>query len=391
MNEPIPSPPPPVANPTGVLAKKLAQEAFALLKLFATRILKSNFTEEKPSEAESKALLGAKVPITSPIAQNYTVWRRAVLWLAVSGLCIAAIGTAIESIPQMFNEEQVPAISVVMFLLTGLLIAAAILTVRAALYWTEVERSRKLARWGWLCMFLGPFLVFLLPIRLLVEDETRGIDAQGALGVAAMFGIAAAATLIPRVFGLFPGLLRACLTLRSLMPVSPLPGYIAALLAPLYVLLCLIALIVAEHVGSLLFFLGILGVIGSPIVLLFNVKKLATPMDAASAATHLKAMRIKMGALTGFGLLCLLISSSSIMKDVTLWQIIRFAWELLGNIFLLTVVMSDFLLGLIKHASEQETALRSSPLFPELRNRFDELDAAGLAGDTPSSTVPPVP
>jgi hypothetical protein len=396
-------------------------EVAGLTKLFASRILSSNFTTAHASPEERQELEAAAIPVKSPMAQNYAAWRRAMLWFSGIGLALAALLTLFGNGSTYF-DGSVP--KIMRFALVAeflLLSGGSALVFLAALSWSKISLSRKQARRGWMLGFFGPLLMFLLPFGQLItnyelasmlhkqeggtealtaaqaEQFVAGLKAhpEAALGLAVafalLFAVLALSILIPRIFGIFPGLLRAALTLRTLVPESPLPGYIVALISPLYILLLMILLVIAAQAGSGAAFFGLLSLMGSPILLLLSVRRLSHPMPPEEMNAHLKPLRLKMVCCTMLGLLLLLGAFGENLGKIPAHTIISIIAQLFGSIFVLTVVASDFLLGLMKFSFDQSKALVGTPLYASMEQRYSDLAQVRLTQLMDEAAPPPPP
>lgn len=461
-------------------------EVASLAKVFTRRIFASNFVAEHALPEERALLEKAAVPVRSPMAQNFVAWRRAILWVAGIGLAIAGFIAFIIDFSAMFGPGIPPALRFISIGTQVLNFLAPVLIIHAALRWTDVRRSRKIAKLGWLCQFLGPIILLLLPVKEMTttgelakyfaefewkaqqmnmekeiekatdatvrkdlqkkmddaEKDFRTTKVAGEVtqltqvfdegkkqledlrknkkavkftdlatltgnreagayigGTAVLAGsmtLMALMTLLPRIFGMFPGIVRASLTLRTLVPESPLPGYVAALIEPLYCLLVLIFVVISSQLGQWMFFDGLLCLLGSAYFLISNARRLSKPVDSAAMNAHLKPLRHKMLLCTATGLVFIVVAISDYISDIGFWRITSILCHLLGNIVLLTAVAADFLLGLMKFSFDQDQGMRGTPLQADLENRFADLAQARLAqisDDLPPALepVPPAP
>jgi hypothetical protein len=216
---------------------------------------------------------------------------------------------------------------------------------------------------------------------------------QARMTMAAAIGAFALITLAPRIFGLFPGIVRASLTLRTLVPESPLPGYVVALIEPLYMVFLMLVIVTVAQVGNALVFFGMLSLFVSTIFLMKEVRALSKPMDPVAMNAHLKPLRMRMLIATGIGLLFLLIGSHDAWKEVGTWKLLGVVCHLFGNIFLLTAVTADFFIGLMKYSFDEEKNFRASPLYSDLERRFADLAQVRLTQilDEEPAPAPPVP
>jgi hypothetical protein len=392
-------------------------------RLFAGRILVSNFTMGHASAEERRQLESAALPVRSPMAQNYAAWRRAMLWFAGIGLGVAALIHLISTFWQIFGRHVPFIMRAINFGMVALQGAAAALILMAALKWAQISKSRRLGRWGWVLGFFGPLLLFLLPIRQLgsnrewltfiyaqqgAEQATQVVQAsdaeiaqimQGAQGTTilmtlglgfAMYGLF---LLVPRVFGLFPGLVRACMTLRTLVPESPLPGYVLAVITPLYATLLLVIMALAAQAGSGPLFFGLVALLCSPILVLKHLRPLAKPATPEEMNQHLRPLRMKMSIATMIGVVFILAMLGQYWETLNLeWHTIAsLAGQLLGNIFVVTVVAADFLLSLMRFSFDQDKALDGTALYATMAQRYADLSQVKFTQLVEEEPPPPPP
>ena len=88
---------------------------------------------------------------------------------------------------------------------------------------------------------------------------------------------------MPAVLSLLPGVLRGCLRIKALIPESILPGLFLVAATPLYILLFLVIFTTVNQViGDLLLVLGILALLGAPMLYL----SMPAPSPGRSAQTR---------------------------------------------------------------------------------------------------------
>lgn len=423
-------------------------EVAGLAKVFVRRIFASNFVAEAALPEERAILEKADIPVKSPMAQNYAAWRRAMLWFSGILLILATILTIIVEAGDMFKPIVPPVIRNMWIGLQILSIASPVLILMAAQRWMNMRRSRRRARWGWLVQFFGPLLLLLLPVKHLTTNEdlaraglavnyeaqvkqfdvqigqasgaareqlekqleefkkefqerepelvkqvlatdARNIE-QARNGIAAAMGLVVLVTLIPRVLGLFPGIVRSSLTLRTLVPESPVPGYIIALIEPLFMVFIMVCVVIAAQAGNALTFFGLVAFLASTFMLMREVRTLCTPMSAEAMNAHIAPLRKRLVVVAGAGLILILVGLHEAWKEVGGWKIAAIVGHLIGNIFLLTAVASDFFIGLMKFSFDQEKQLRASPLYGDMEIRFADLSQVRMAQivDVETGTYP---
>jgi hypothetical protein len=406
---------------------KLARAVHA----FGTRIVASNFTKADASEKERHELEHAAVPVRSVMSQNYAAWRRAMLWFASVGLVFTGFSSIVDFFQELSSETliggdvsaeftqqvgkanadiinhtlRIPGIILFLDACTALIaVLAPVFVILAALKWSDVQKSRRLAWLGWLCVFIVPFLVLLFPIPALVNDnfgihgsffKMDGFSVDMAplkrglwSGVGIIFAIV---TLAPHVLSVFPGILRACVTLRTLIPESPFPAWVCMVVAPLYAMLFGIIVVLALQSNHLVLAIGLGFILALPMLTLKNIRKLSQPATAEEMNDHLTAFKRKQTILQWVGVTLCLVGISSYYSQIGPWKMISTGIQLLANIFFMTVVASDFILGLMHLAHMQAKTLHRSPLYSELDRRFQDLDQVQLTEfDEPSDSLPAV-
>jgi hypothetical protein len=429
-------------------------EVASLAQVFMRRIFASNFVAEAALPEERAELEKAEIPVKSPMAQNYAAWRRAMLWFSGIALALAALLGFIVEVSDAFRPIMPPAVRNLWVGIQLVNFASPVLVIVAALKWMNMRRSRRRARWGWLLQFFGPLFLLLLPIRHLTSNEdlaragvaelyeqelkTRTEQIERALPtekaelekeladwkkrfrekdepeaiknvlanenlpqleqarkmIAIVMGGFVIITLAPRVFGLFPGIVRASLTLRTLVPESPVPGYVVALIEPLFMVFILVLVVIAAQVGNALTFFGLLGMLASTFMLLREVGTLCKPMSAEAMNAHIKPLRQRLVIVGGVGILLVIVGLHDLWKEVGAWKIAAAVGHLIGNIFLLTAVASDFFIGLMKFSFDQEKQMRTSPLFDDMEKRFADLAQVRMTqitDDEPAAPPPTIP
>ena len=383
----------------GAVARDLAVKFACKAKSFAHRILMSNFTVDTVLPDESAALDKAAAPVKARAAQNYAAWRRAMLWFSGVGLAAGLCVDIVDEVKNTFSGPMLPILRGILIGLFALKITTPTLLIRAALRWTDIRASRKDARRAVFLTFIVPLLLFVVPVvGLSSPEELRnlGLDsAQQLLSFRSVLGLSAMIFLLPHFFGLFPGIIRACMTLRTLVPESTLPGIIAALILPLFTMLLLIALVVVAQVGSALLFLGFVGMLCLPVLLLWNIRILLKPMDGAAMNAQIGPLRKRAAIAWDIGLVLILVEVVNFVQSHQLWdkisafKITAFACDLLGIIILVTLAGTDFLLGLMKYTFEQDKELHETQLYKDMDGRFTALDEARMTQYVESAPPPP--
>lgn len=355
--------------------RSLATSLGSHASIFAMRILRSNFLVDDVTPDERLALM--RSGIESPQSQNYLGWRRALLWFA--GVLLGSAMTiglkqdlkGIEGAPKVLQILQVSGIAFSLL--------ACFLAIKAALYWKDVRQTKSMARFSWFCLFVLPLLLALIPVSKLTSRSYFDYEDQRQwLGMAmgAMYVI----TFLPSLLSLFPALVRSSLTLKTLLPESPMPGWIAVVIAPLYSLFFFLAVVVAVQIDNTLLSISMLAFSLAPLVISWNVNRLVQPSSEPEALAAIRSVRRKTMALMAVGGVVGLLAAFDLLDSMNLeaMEVTRFICKLGAAFFLMTVVTSDFLIGMFKTAYDRENVMREGELGATLGRRFEDLDALGL-------------
>lgn len=315
-----------------------------------------------------------------PIAQNYVAWRKSLLWGTGVLLAFTAIVNLFRSgwvnAEQMGSTGNAAVMNFMLLALLGTQFGAAGLAVWAALRWTQVRSSKLIARGAWALQFIGPILVFSIPYLSLMDlNEMARMQMAGMLAIIALFSIG------PKVFGLFPGILRGSLTLKTLLPESSSAGWVGIIIAPLYALFYAVVFVLTVQISQSVLLAGGFALLTlAPLVYVWRAKSIMMPADSETAHRNVSAARLQsiIATAAGVGLIVLYVLINIKELRINLFDLLVFLTGLFANVLLLTVVITDLTLGLLNEAFLQATNFGGSPLRTSLKNRFEQLTAAGL-------------
>jgi len=98
-------------------------------------------------------------------------------------------------------------------------------------------------------------------------------------------------TLLPTALSILPGLVRACLRVKTLLPGAILPGWFLVIITPFYLLLALVVLVALNNIaGSLLLVFGMMFTLGASMIYVVRgdlfVRPLSSKETPAINRTH---------------------------------------------------------------------------------------------------------
>jgi hypothetical protein len=370
------------------------QDLWAEAKLCVTRTFTANFQKGGATERERRALESAATPVVNPLAQSYAVWRRATLWVAAASLVGLSLielfsHTSFETTLEESNQQQfaqalgesnlktIDSLLVIMMLSTW---AAAALAVVAALRWSDLKRSRRFARLGWLFLFITPLVLSAIPVTSLLDLDHIPSEQRATVTsiVGVLFGLGFFVTIAPKALSLFPGIIRSSMTLKTLLPESAVPGWASVLVAPLYAIFLLVVLtLLIQSGGSLLLLAGILCLMAAPAVYLWHAKDVLRPHtpEEANKIVGRRRSQAMLFNLGGFALIGIYILDSAMFD---FWDLLKLVFSIEGSVWLLCVISSDLLLALLRTGHEQSRDFHGSELYRSLDEKFAGLKKLGL-------------
>ncbi len=260
-----------------------------------------------------------------------------------------------------------------------------------ALSWDQ-KRSARVIVYGWAVSFLGPILLMLPPAHWWLN-----VDSSGELGARFGFGfvvfVGLCLSLPVYVVSVAFGVHRACLRLKTLIPESPIPGLFLAAAAPVFPLVMLPFFVLVNQVASSpLLILGMLLLMGSPLVYLIRAGLFIRPLLHPDDFLQVRTVQWLAKGLFGLGATLLILyglnktwliprtggwaellsgfdrktllgfSSDTSVVQPWNWHLIRWALiETLGRSLFTTVLVADLFVRVHRSVWGHSRRLASSP------------------------------
>jgi hypothetical protein len=384
-----PQPPPALPAEPGPVSPPGGASIPATIGAFALRLIRADFQRLAPTPDEAAALSALPQPVTTEPAQRYLVWRRALLWVSGGALALSGLIGLFEGVDTALDDANPTALAVLIIIYALAAPTAAALLITAAVRWRDIRRSRLMARIGWSVLFFTPFILATIPWASMVDAPG---PARATLG--AVLGMILTAMLAPALLALPAGMLRAALSLKTLVPGSVMPGWIVVAAAPLYTLVLIALTPVLLQAGGAVVTLGIWALIAAPLVYVYKWRDLARPHADSEVASVVARIRFAASIAAGVGAVMViggLLDAN--VQGLDGGTLIGLAISFGGAYFSLSVVAADFLLGVLHHARRQSAEFEGSPYAVEADRVLGGLAQCGLAasfarsaGDGPGDT-----
>jgi hypothetical protein len=258
-----------------------------------------------PAETEELVALG----VDDEDARRYHAWRRSVLWTVFAGGVVTAVlGTISAAATEGPQRTQLGGSVEVLRVLAFWVIP--IYAWLAARVWARHRRSRRLLTIGWCISFAMPLILALVPLHWAYDlgEADPGMRAQVEATMRLLGAIASYVTLMPAVLALIPGIMRACLRIKVLLPQSILPGWFLVGMAPLWMFLFLVLFVTINQVaGDALLILGVLAVTSAPVLYIVHVGLFTRPVGNKEDQQRLLQVQRQVRLILSGGVVCLVI------------------------------------------------------------------------------------
>ncbi|MHC4513347.1 MAG: hypothetical protein ACYTKC_14335 [Planctomycetota bacterium] len=387
-------------------------------KRLALRALRSDFGRDQATAEERSALAGGATPITEPLAQDYAAWRFAVLCLAAVVLVIGALvqlgnfetvsggmvreaviaeqqrGNFVDEdivrqrVEANFGVDNLDLLDLIPIISLLAVLTVAVLAILAMRSWRDVRRSARLARLGWYVLVGTPLLLAILPwsrwldFNHLAPDNAKAM--QSILGVS--LGLSFFMTLAPKLISIFPGIIRASVTLKTMLHESPVPGYTVVLFAPVYTMFVLVIFTTINQMqGSITLLVGLACLAVAPMVYLLRARDFLRPHTADESATLVRAVRKQSYLLNLAGTVFLVLFLAD-LETVSTLQVLEFLLMAGGGVLLMMVVAADLVLGLLRLEHDQARRFVGSELATAFETKLSTLSAASLGNARPDGS-----
>jgi hypothetical protein len=386
-------PPPQHAAPVMTMFAPGGMQPQVVSKRFgfhARRAMQWNLHLMPLTEEETKELIS--LGVDDEDARRYHAWRRSVLWVVMLFGIVSAVLGSILAVAA--DHEGLSALGGFLeFLRVAAFWVIPIFAFRAARTWSRHKRSRRILAIGWSISFAVPLLLALIPAdwRYSIEGDEAS-RMQAVMGMRALFAVGYYISLMPAVLAMIPGVMRACLRIKVLLPQSILPGCFLVGAAPLWTTLFLVVFVTINQIaGDFLLVVGVLCVAGAPILYLVHGALVTKPLEEEGERKKLQQLQKKVriiftigGAFlvlwlmtaNVFGKRIIGVDENAFLKpwSLDLW---RFPIDYLAHSLFTMALASDLFMALNLNVWVYTKAFVASPTAKDYDRRMVEIEEAG--------------
>jgi len=267
----------------------------------------------------------------------------------------------------------------------------------AAVFWARTRTSRSILLAGWIASFLVPVAIALTPWSWWEIGPPPPATREAQLArqyerVAAglVWGYYYVVVLSPAVLALVPGVMRACVRVKMLLPEAALPGWFLVAAAPFNGLLVLVTVVALAQVApSPLLLAGMLLWLAAPLAYLARAGVYTRPLSSAEELRSVGRVQALAWALVLGSAACLIAYAatwevfglrlvglepkSSLYRP---WHVARYFLDFSGRALFLTVLGADLLLLATLSAWRHQRAFLATPAAGEYDRLMGKLGEA---------------
>jgi hypothetical protein len=227
--------------------------------------------------------------------------------------------------------------------------------------WTRFQLSARIMVAAFAFAFLVPLLIGLCPwswwgyVEPTYNPQTHPLEYFKLQAEGLWEGLQYLVALLPTVLSLVPGVQRACIRVKFLLPQSILPGWFLVMASPFYALFLLVVFVAINQFHSHpLFFAGMLLFILAPLCYVAKADVFTKPLSSEEDYWRIFAVKRVVGAMIALaGLLLLAYLTTHEAFGVHLLglhyknsllvplDIVEFLLEILGRSMFVTVLGAD--------------------------------------------------
>ncbi len=275
------------------------------------------------------------------------------------------------------------------------LVALYVLPVAAVavvIFWTRFQLTFGIMVAAFGFAFLTPLLIALCPwswwgyVEPVYDRQKQPLEYFGSMAEGLLEGAAYLITLLPTVLSLVPGVQRACIRIKMLLPQSMLPGFFLVMASPFYALFLLVVFVAVNQFDTHpLFFCGMLLFLAAPLTYAFRGELFTKPLTSDDDYRRIRGVQRIVGAMTGLaGVLLVMFLATREWSGVRLLgvdpehsllvplDVVEFLLEVISRSMFITVLGADLFMRLNLTAWKNERNFAGKPEADEYNRIMSE-------------------
>lgn len=277
------------------------------------------------------------------------------------------------------------------------LVALYVLPTAAAavvLFWTRFQLTFGIMVAAFAFAFLTPLLIALCPwswwgyVEPVYDRQKQPLEYFGSMAEGLLEGAAYLVTLLPTVLSLVPGVQRACIRIKMLLPQSMLPGFFLVMASPFYALFLLVMFVAVNQFDTHpLFFSGMLLFLAAPLTYAFRGELFTRPLASEDDYRRIRGVQRIVGVMTGLaGVLIVTFLATREWSGVRLLgidpdnsllvplDVVEFLLEVISRSMFITVLGADLFMRLNLTAWKNERSFAGKPEADDYNRIMSELE-----------------
>lgn len=261
-------------------------------------------------------------------------------------------------------------------------------------FWTNLRLTFRILVAVWFASFFVPMIFAFCPWEWYEtastgpEPEAFGMESLRLISRDAKEGVGYLVALLPAVLSLIPGIQKACLRVKILLPESVLPGWFLVAAAPFYSLLLLVIFVgFYQAAGDTVLLLGMLLFIAAPFLYIIRADAFTRPLLTETDYQRMRGVQRIIGIVTMLaGVLLLyfiltqdlfgvrIIGFDAHTSLLTPLDLIEFGVEIIGRSMFMMLLGADLFMRMNLAAWKNQRDLAASPAAARYDNAMGALE-----------------
>ncbi len=261
-------------------------------------------------------------------------------------------------------------------------------------FWTNLRLTFRILVAAWFASFFAPMVFAFCPWEWYEpastgpEPEAFGMESLRLIARDVKGGVEYLVQLLPAVLSLIPGIQKACLRVKMLLPESVLPGWFLVAAAPFYALLLLVIFVgFYQAAGDTILLLGMFLFIAAPFIYIVRADAFTRPLLTEADYQRMRGVQQIIGLVTmAAGALLLyfiltqdlfgirIIGLDAKKSLLTPLDLVEFGVEIIGRSMFMMLLGADLFMQMNLAAWKNQRDLAASPAAIRYDNAMGALE-----------------